>query len=102
MQTVLQGLLEHICLVWMDDVVIWGKTDVELVGRIETVLDRLMNYGLFAAARKAVFYREKIRWCGKLFTGQKADHDPDRVQGLSDMRRPETARELQQFLCAIN
>ena len=61
MQTVLQGLLQHICLVWVDDVVIWGKTDVKLVGRIEAVLNRLVDYGLFTAAHKAVFYREKIR-----------------------------------------
>ena len=57
MQTVLQGLLEHICLVWVDDVVIWGETDVELVERLEAVLNWLVDYGLFAAAHKAVFYR---------------------------------------------
>ena len=29
-------------------------------------------------------------------------HDPERTQGLSELRRPETAGELMQFLQAIN
>ena len=29
-------------------------------------------------------------------------HDPDRAQGLKDMRRPETVGEFQQFLQAVN
>ena len=102
MQEVLEGLINKICLVWVDDVVIWGRSGSELVDRLETVLQRLLERGLHAAAHKAVFYREEIRWCGKLYTGLEVRHDPERVQGLTDMRRPETARELQQFLCAVN
>ena len=102
MQKVLSGLVNEICLVWVDDVVIWGNSDSELLERLERVLTRLMEHGLYAAAHKAVFYREEVRWCGKLYSGRTIRHDPERVQGLTDMRRPETARELQQFLCAIN
>ena len=35
-------------------------------------------------------------------SGQTVSHDPERTQGLSELRRPETAGELMQFLQAIN
>ena len=65
-------------------------------------MDRLLERGRFAAAYKAVFFRKEIKWCGKIFSGQSVSHDPDRTQGLSELRRPETAGELMQFLQAIN
>ena len=43
-----------------------------------------------------------MKWCGKIFSGQTVSHDPERNQGLSVLRRPETAGELLQFLEAIN
>ena len=57
MSEVLEGLVERVCLVWVDDVVIWGRDAAELVARLKEVLARLVGIGLFAAARKAVFYR---------------------------------------------
>ena len=80
-----------------------GDTGEELVQRLAMVLTRWVERGLYAAAHKAVFHLEEIGWCGRrLYTGAQVKHDPERVQRLTDMRRPKTARELQQFLCALN
>ena len=37
-----------------------------------------------------------------MFSQGRVSHDPVRLQGLSDMRRPETAAELMQFLQSMN
>ena len=55
MSEVLEGLAERVRLVWVDDVVIWGRDAAELVARLKAVLARLEGVGLFAAAHKAVF-----------------------------------------------
>ena len=57
---------------------------------------------VFAAAPKAVFIRKEIEWFGKILSRQTVSHDPERTQGLSEVRRPETAGELMQFLQDIN
>ena len=57
---------------------------------------------MFAAARKCTFLSCEIVWCGKVHQQGRVSHDPVRLQGLSDMRRPETAAELMQFLQAMN
>ena len=37
-----------------------------------------------------------------MYSDGVVSHDPARIQGLSDMRRPQTASELMQFLHAAN
>ena len=81
---------------------IWWETPKILLKRLLTILDRLLERGIFAAAHKVVFFRKETTWCGKILSGQTVSHDPERTQGLSELRRPETAGEVMQFLQAIN
>lgn len=58
----LDELIESICLVWVDDIVIWGNTAEQLISPLELVLARLEERGLFVAAHRAVFHHGGIRW----------------------------------------
>ena len=79
-----------------------GNTPETLLKRQLAFLDRLLDRGRFPAAHKAVFVRKEIKRCGKILFGQTVSHDFERTKGLSELRRPETAGELMQFLQAIN
>ena len=57
--------------------------------------------GLFTATHKCTFFSREIVLCGKVYSKGRVSHDPVRLQGLSYMRRPETAAELMQFLQAM-
>ena len=102
MGDVLGGYIDKICLLWADDIVIWGETPEVLLKRLLEILDRLLERRIFAAAHKSVFFRNEIKWHGKILSRQAVSYDPERTQGLSELRRPETAGELMQFLQAIN
>ena len=80
MGDVLEGYIDTICLVLVDDIVIWGKTPDILLKRLLAILDRLLEHGLFAASHKAVFYPKEIKWCGKIRSGQTVSHDPESTQ----------------------
>ena len=41
-------------------------------------------------------------WYGKVYSDGVVSHDPARIQGLCDVRRPQTASELTQLLQAAN
>ena len=99
MSEILKGLP---CLVWVDDIVIYANSPSELCIALDRVLQRLEDVGLFVAAHKCSFFATEIKWCGKVYSGRGVAHDPDRVQGLANMRRPESAGELMQFLQAVN
>ena len=98
MGDVLEGSIDKMCLVWVEDIVIRGKTPGTILKRLLAILDRLLERGLFAAAHEAVFFRKKIKWCGKILSVPTVSHELERTQGLSKLRRPETAGELMQFL----
>ena len=98
-QGVMSELLIRLkCKIWVDDSIVFGKIKDDLYDTLNTILERLERVGLFAAAHKCTFFAREIIWCGKVYSRGRVSHDPVRLQGLSDMRRPETAGELMQFL----
>ena len=94
-QGVMTELLVGIkCKIWVDDVFFYADTEYELLDTLDEILARLESVGLFAAAHKCTFFSREIVWCGKVYSQGRVSHDPVRLQGLSGMRRPETAAEL--------
>ena len=96
----LDGHIDKICLVWVDDIVITGKTPEILLKRLLAILERQLES--FCCSPQARFLPKGNQVCGKILSGQMVSHDPELSQGLSELRRPETAGELIQFLQAIN
>ncbi|CAN0012806.1 unnamed protein product [Sphacelaria rigidula] len=102
-----QGIITELlvglkCKIWVDGVFFFADTKDECFYTLDAILSRLENVGLFAAAYKGTFFASELVWCGKVYSHGRVSHDPVRLQGLSDMRRPETAAELMQFLQAVN
>ena len=62
---VLEGYIDKICSVWVDDIVIWGETTDIIVKPLLSILNSLLERGRFDAAHKAVFFRKEIKWCEK-------------------------------------
>lgn len=48
-----------------------------------------------------MLYDTSIKWRGKVYSGTVAEHDPERVSHLGNMRLPGIAAELMQFLQAL-
>ena len=68
----------------------YADTDDDLLDTRDEILARLESVGLFVAAHKCTLFSHEIVWCGKVYSHWRVSHDPVRLQGLSDMRRPET------------
>jgi len=89
-------------MIWVDDVVHWGEEN-DLLNTLDLELGRLENVGMFVAAHKCAFFDKSITWCGKkVYSQRQVQHDPDRLSGFANMRRPATAGELTQLLQAVN
>ena len=50
--------------------------------------------------RKYTFFSTSITRCGEMLSADGVSHNPERIEGLLAMRRPETRGELMQFLQA--
>ena len=99
---VLENLVGRACFIFMDDVKVIGQSMEELIVNLRAVLLRFMERGLFLAVHKLILFAIEVKWCGKIYSGTAVRHDPGRVRGLVEMRRPETVGELMKFLQATN
>ncbi|KAG6574672.1 DNA/RNA polymerase [Phytophthora cinnamomi] len=105
-----QGVVEEIfgdllgngILAWLDDILGYAESEDELLQLLDQVLARCEAYGLKLHAKKCDFFEVEVKWCGKMVSAAGVRHCPDRVQGLVEMQPPQTAGDLQQFLCAVN
>ena len=57
----LGDLVRRVCLVYVDDVIIWGRNVWELMDHFSWVVKQLMEVGLFVAAHKVTLYARKVK-----------------------------------------
>lgn len=60
--------LEAVCIMWIDDLIIWGSSQGELVSNLAEVLDGLHGVGWFVAVRKCIFFEPTVKSCGKIYS----------------------------------
>ena len=66
MQEVLGRLVGSVCLVYIDDVVVWGNTPEEAISNTEKVMDALAAHGLVLNGAKCCFLARSISLLGHL------------------------------------
>ena len=98
METVLAGLQWEICLVYLDDVIIFSDTFEEHLLRLEGVFTRIREAGLKLKPNKCQFLKPKIHCLGHVISQQGVEPDERKVKAVKDWPTPMNSVELQQFL----
>ena len=95
---VLAGLMYNTCEVYLDDIIVWGKTKDEYVTNVRKVLERLRKHKLTANPRKTKLGLEKIEYVGHQIDHEKVIFNRDRLQTIIDFPQPTTLGQLKKFL----
>ena len=66
MDLVLAGLQWSHCLVYLDDVIVLGKTFIEHLENLRTVFARLREAGLKLKPTKCAFFQPRVQYLGRL------------------------------------
>ena len=98
MQSVLGDLVLVAVLLYLDDVLVYAKTEDELLDAIERVLECLRRANISVKPTKCDLYARKLVWCGHTVSAEGVSTDPAYVEAVRNMATPITAVELQQFL----
>ncbi len=101
-QEIFQDLLYRGLLAWLDDLLGYAEDAERLLELLEEVLNTCQRTGLKLNPSKCEFFKRSVKWCGRIIDAQGVAHDPERIRALTEMPDPETAQDLQQFLCAAN
>lgn len=98
----LYGLLDVICIVYLDDILIFSKTREEHTKHVCQVLQRLQSAELYANPKKCVFYQKQVEFLGYVISVDGVSMDPRRVQAIRDWKLPESYHDIQVFLGFCN
>ena len=98
METVLQGLHWNACLVYLDDIVIFGRTEEELLQRMDIVFDRLRAAGLKLKPSKYHLFARSIDYLGHVISENGISVDPNKITAITEWPIPKSITEVRSFL----
>ena len=82
MEAVLQGLQWQTCLVYLDDVVIFGRDEDELLQRMDEVFTRLGDAGLKLKPRKCKLFTRETDYLGHVISDKGVAVSPEKVSAV--------------------
>ena len=94
---VLRHLKWSMCLVYLDDCLVFGSTFDQLLERLHLVLTAIENAGLTINPRKCVFATDQVFHLGHVIDAEEIRPNPERVSALSEMV-VENVKTLRSFI----
>nr|KAG5687934.1 hypothetical protein BaRGS_021642 [Batillaria attramentaria] len=98
MEDVLGDMHMKICLIYLDDLIIFSRTYEEHVNRLRKVFQRLLEAGLKLAPKKCHLFKERVVYVGHQVSADGIAPDPDKTQTIRDWPRPTNPEEVRRFL----
>jgi transposase InsO family protein len=98
----LVGLLDVVCIVYLDDILIFSKDEEEHEKHVRLVLERLRQAQLFVNLDKSRFHERQCEYLGYLVTPEGIKLDEKRVKTIQDWPEPKTVREIRMFIGFLN
>ena len=98
MERMLKGLKWRTCLIYIDDVIIFGKTFEETRERLNEVLARLPTYGLKLKPKKCELFKRQIRFLGRIISNKGIESDPEKLAPVRQWPPPQTPKQAKSFI----
>jgi len=98
---ILKGL-ENICLVYLDDIIIFGETEEKFNENLDRVLTRLEEKRITIKRSKCIFGVKEIEFLGHVISKNSVKLSTDRKEALRLMIKPSSITQLRSFLGVSN
>ncbi|XP_058449020.1 uncharacterized protein K02A2.6-like [Malaya genurostris] len=100
MDTMLAGL--DCAAVYLDDIIVGGKTEEEHHRNLSFVLQRLREYGFTVRIEKCTYGMKQVKHLGQILDANGIRPDPDKVASIINMPPPHDVPTLRSYLGAVN
>jgi hypothetical protein len=98
MQHVLRDLQWKTLVVYLDDVVVFGKTFEEMLTNLATVFERFELAGLTLRFTKCNFAQTSLKILGHIVNAEGISPDPEKVACVQEWAEPTNLKELRSFI----
>ena len=98
MECVLSGLNFEICLLYIDDIIVFSENFEQHLKRLSDVLDRLQNANLKISPKKCCLFQKQVSFLGHIVSSEGIATDPDKTQAIKSWPQSKSVSELRSFL----
>ena len=98
MEVTLRGLARQKCVVYLDDILVMGRTFQEHLINLREVFDRLRMAGLKLKPKKCHLVKQEVKYLGYVVSNAGVCADVDKVRAVQDFPRPQNLKQLRSFL----
>jgi len=95
-------IVEGIVVVYLDDILIFTKTEEEHTQAVQQVLQVLKENKLFLCPEKCEFYKQRIEYLGLVISENEVSINLVKVAGVREWPTLENKTDVQAFLGFVN
>jgi hypothetical protein len=79
MELLLRGLNWDVCLIYLDDIIIFSATFDDHLKRLQQVFERLRQAGITLKPNKCSFAQRQVQYLGHIVSNEGISVDPSKV-----------------------
>ncbi|WVZ93652.1 hypothetical protein U9M48_039617 [Paspalum notatum var. saurae] len=98
MNSVFMNELNRFVVVFIDDILVYSKSEEEHAEHLRTVLTRLREHQLYTKFSKCAFWLREVSFLGHILSEKGVAVDPSKVEDVLNWKQPETVTEIRSFL----
>ncbi|KAL0560424.1 hypothetical protein IC582_000829 [Cucumis melo] len=98
MNSVFREFLDTFVIVFIDDILIYSKTEAEHEEHLRMVLQTLRDNKLYAKFSKCEFWLKQVSFLGHVVSKAGVSVDPAKIEAVTGWTRPSTVSEVRSFL----
>ena len=98
MNRVFRPFLDRFVIVFIDDILVYLKSEDEHAKHLRFVLQTLRDHRLYAKFLKYAFWLEQVAFLGHVVSKDGIQVDPKKIEVVADWPRPTTITEIRIFL----
>ena len=98
MNGVFRKYLDKFVIVFLDDILIYSKTEEEHEQYLRLVMQVLREHQLYAKLSKCSFYQGRIHYLGHIISEEGVTVDPENIRAIMEWSTPKNILEVGSFM----
>lgn len=98
MNNILNDLIPHTCLVYLDDILVYSTSLQEHLNKLKLVFDRLKTHNFKIQLDKSEFLKKEVIYLGHKLSEKGVQPNDEKIKVIKSFPIPKTQKEIKSFL----